>query len=95
MKFNVTQQAYFDLLFDLLRFRKSYAYFWWIVGAAFGLHRMYLRDYRTAVILAAITIFTCGLGAIAGLYDITNIERRVNARNKELTLLITKEVKKV
>lgn len=77
------------------RSKKKYkAYTLWAVGGIFGLHRFYTGNYGTGLIVFAVTIFTCGLGAVAGLYDFVNIKRLVNEANKELTLEIIKEVKR-
>lgn len=89
------QQAEFDMVYSMLRKRKRFAYFLWFFGGAFGFHRLYLGDYKTALILTGVTIFTLGLGSIAGLVDVVNIPRLVAKQNKELELLIVKEVKRV
>jgi len=52
---------------------KYIAYFLWFFTGALGGHRFYLRHYGSGLILLAVTVFTCGLGAIAGLYDVVNI----------------------
>jgi hypothetical protein len=70
------------------------AYTLWAIGGAVGLHRFYTGNLGTGLIVMAVTVFTCGLGAIAGLQDVQNIKRLVNEANKELTLQIVKEVKR-
>lgn len=69
------------------------AFLLWAVGGAFGLHRVYTGNYGTAIGLFAITVFTCGLGVLAGLYDGANIKRLVLNANKEVALQVVKEVK--
>jgi TM2 domain-containing membrane protein YozV len=81
------------------RFRKEgkkskLAYFLWAIGGAVGLHRVYTGNYGTALILLAVTVFTCGIGAIAGLYDVVNVKRLIDQSNKELLLKLVKDVKR-
>lgn len=66
----------------------------WLFGSGLGLHRFYTGNYGTAFGLMAITILTCGLGVIAGLYDGVNLKRLVEDSNKGITLEIVKEVKR-
>jgi TM2 domain-containing membrane protein YozV len=77
------------------RSKKVYkAYILWALGGFLGLHRFYTGNLGTGLILLVVTVFTCGLGAIAGWYDVVNIKRLVNEANKELTLQIIKDVKR-
>ena len=74
---------------------KYLAYFFWFFTGALGGHRFYLRHYGSGLILLAVTVFTCGLGAIAGLYDVVNIPRLLEKENKNEILRRIKEEKRV
>jgi TM2 domain-containing membrane protein YozV len=74
---------------------KRVAYILWAFSGAFGGHRFYLRHYGSGLMLLALTVFTCGLGAIAGAYDYINIKRLVEEENKPEILRRIKEEKRV
>lgn len=83
----------FALIFKDRQKSERKAFLCWLFGGAFGLHRFYTGNYGTGLWLLAITIFTCGLGALAGLYDGVNLKRLVLNANKDVALQIVKEVK--
>lgn len=83
----------FALVFSKRKKSNKKAFICWLFGGAFGLHRVYTGNYGTALGLFAITVFTLGLGAIAGIYDFVNIRRLVDNANKQTALEVVKEVK--
>lgn len=75
--------------------KKTYiAYVWWAIFGAFGGHRFYLGYYGTGLIILVVTVFTLGLGAIAGFLDVMNIKRLTEDANKDVVLQIIKDVKR-
>lgn len=92
----LTPEENFKFFSRYAKKRKSLkvAYFLWLIGGVFGLHRIYLRRYGTALIVFGVTVFTGGIGAVAGLYDVTNIKRITFEENHELILKTMKEVKR-
>lgn len=84
----------FALIFKDRKKNERTAFLLWLLGGAFGLHRFYTGNYGTALGLIAITVFTCGIGALAGLYDGINLKRLVLNVNKEVALQAVKEVKR-
>ncbi|MEG0580385.1 MAG: TM2 domain-containing protein, partial [Niameybacter sp.] len=91
---SVDELVKFARIFKDLKKNERTAYILWLFGGAFGIHRIYTGNYGTALGLIAITVFTLGLGAIAGLYDGVNIKRLVLNANKEVALQVVKEVKR-
>jgi TM2 domain-containing membrane protein YozV len=93
---NLTQNELTIVSYKFRRYgkKKNVAYLLWAVGGVFGLHRAYVGDYRTALILMAVTVFTCGVGAVAGLYDVVNISRLIDHSNKDYLLKLVKDVKR-
>ena len=89
----VRELSEFSKLYRKHAKKEKVAYLWWFLLGGLGGHRFYLRHYGTGLALLAITIFTCGLGAIAGWYDIVNIKRLTEKENKETVLNIIKVVK--
>jgi TM2 domain-containing membrane protein YozV len=85
----------FSQLYTTVRKQKFIAYLLWFIGGGLGFHRLYLRDYKGAIILAIITMVTLGIGAIVGFIDVINISKRTNRINKTFVLPIIKEVKKL
>lgn len=73
--------------------KEKVAYFWGIILGAFGGHRFYVGHYGTGLILLSITVFTLGLGAVAGWYDVLNVPRIVERENKDIILNTVKEVR--
>lgn len=88
------QAKRFDELFLSRKKSKKLTYALWALGGVFGLHRFYLGNYGTGLIVFAVTIFTGGLGAVVGLYDVVNIERLMIQANRDLLLQTIKDVKR-
>lgn len=80
--------------FSVERKKKRYAFCFCLLFGGLGLHRVYLGRYGTALIMAAVTIFTCGLGAIVALFDLPNIKRYIKDHDEETALKLIKEIKK-
>ncbi|MGG0487218.1 TM2 domain-containing protein [Priestia aryabhattai] len=93
---NLSPEEYREFVsrFSVERKKRRYAYSFCILFGGLGLHRVYLGRYGTALILAAITIFTCGLGAIIALFDLPNIKRFIKDHDEDLALELIKEIKK-
>lgn len=89
----IDELAKFALIFQKRQKKERTAFLMWRFGGFFGLHRFYTGNYGTALGLIAITVFTLGLGASAGIYDGINVKRLVLNANKEIALQVVKEVK--
>jgi TM2 domain-containing membrane protein YozV len=90
----LNEQEYFFKHYKKAKKSELTALILWLIGGPLGFHRFYLRHYGTGLILLAITIFTLGLGSIAGWYDVVNINRLTEKENKELILHLVKEAKR-
>lgn len=66
------------------------AYLLWAIGGAFGLHRLYFRDYFGFGVMATLTVFSFGLLGIVGIIDIKNIKRMTDKYNHRLYSALTK-----
>lgn len=89
-----SEVARFNLRYSEESKSEVIAYIWWAFLGPLGGHRFYLRHYGTGIILMVITLFTLGLGSIAGWYDVVNIKRLTEEENKETVLQLVKEVKR-
>jgi TM2 domain-containing membrane protein YozV len=76
------------------RKKRRIAYALCIVGGGLGFHRFYLGRYGTALMMLFLTIFTCGIAALAALFDLKNIERYIQDHDKEISLKIIKDIKR-
>lgn len=86
---------FFTQAYSALKKQNWIAYLLWFIGGAFGFHRLYVRDFKGAIILSIITIVTCGIGAIVGFIDVMNVPKLTNKANKAIVLPIIKEIKKL
>lgn len=84
----------FFRIYEKERKSEKWAYFWWVLLGFIGGHRFYLSRYGTGLIILFITVFTCGLGALIGWYDIVNVRRMTEEENSEKILDIVKVVKR-
>ncbi|WP_045513924.1 TM2 domain-containing protein [Bacillus amyloliquefaciens] len=84
----------FFRIYEKERKSEKWAYFWWVLLGFIGGHRFYLGRYGTGLIILFITVFTCGLGALIGWYDIVNVRRMTEEENSEKILDIVKVVKR-
>jgi len=94
LKLTPEENYNFSKTYSKKRKSEKVAFLLWLIGGIFGLHRVYLRRYGTALIVFGVTVFTGGIGAVAGLYDVTNIKRITFEENHELILQTMKEVKR-
>lgn len=91
---NLNEYIEFEQKFNRKAKSKSIAYLWWAIFGAFGGHRFYLGYYGTGLIILVVTVFTLGLGAIAGWIDVVNIRRLTEKTNSDVILKIIKDVKR-
>lgn len=75
-----------------MKYRKRLwiAYLLWAIGGAFGLHRLYFRDYFAFAVMTTLTVFSFGLLGIVGIIDVKNIKGMTENYNRRLYNALTK-----
>lgn len=87
----LTERDLVEKIFKKNEKKELTAYLLWAIGFPLGLHRIYTGNYGTALIIAIVSVFTLGLGAIVGLLDGLQIKRLVFNKNDEIISQIAKE----